>query len=81
MACCIAWLALFPGVAALGYFFRIDDARVTLAIMLTAFTLLFLTFWSSIQHDRIASSNPSENPLVKSLVLPENWNTTRNKSK
>ncbi len=71
VACCIAWLALFPGVAVLGYFFRIDDARVTLAIMLTAFTLLFLSFWSSIQHDRLGSS----------LVHPDDWNKTRNKSK
>ncbi len=70
VACCIAWLALFPGVAALGYFFRVNDARVTLAVMLTAFTLLFLTFWSSIQHDRLGSSlvhsddrnNPRQHP-------------------
>jgi hypothetical protein len=52
-ACCIAWLALFPGIAVLGYFFEVDDMRITLASMVIAFVLLFLAFWSGTQHDRL----------------------------
>jgi hypothetical protein len=51
-ACCAAWLALFPGVAILGYSFGIDQIGVTLSIMAAAFVLLPLAFWSSLQHDR-----------------------------
>ena len=80
-ACCIAWLAIFPGVAILAYFFGVDNAKVTLAIILTAFTLLFLTFWSSIQHDRISSYSSNKNTLVKSLVRPDDWKTIRSKNK
>jgi hypothetical protein len=49
-ACCAAWLALFPGVAVLGYFFGINNIGVTLAIMAAAFILLPLSFWSSVQQ-------------------------------
>lgn len=52
-ACCLAWLALFPGVAVMGYFFGVDDVHVTLAVMMAAIVLLFLAYWSGIQHDRI----------------------------
>jgi hypothetical protein len=80
-ACCIAWLALFPGVAILGYFFGIDDTNVTVAIILIAFTLLILTFWSSVQHDRISSHSPNENTLVKFQVHSDKWKTIRSKNK
>ncbi len=52
-ACCLAWLALFPGVAMLDYFLGVDDVRITLTMMAAAFGLLFLAYWSSIQHDRM----------------------------
>ncbi|MHB8088769.1 MAG: hypothetical protein ACYDH2_11050 [Anaerolineaceae bacterium] len=52
-ACCISWLALLPGVAILNYFFGIDSIPVTLVIISTAFCFLFLTYWSSILHDRL----------------------------
>ncbi len=52
-ACCLAWLALFPGVAILDYFFGVDDVRLTLTMMAAAFGLLYLAYWSSIQHDRM----------------------------
>lgn len=55
-ACCAAWLALFPGVAVLGYFLGIDEVAVILAIMAAAFILLPLAFWSGLQHDRLAMS-------------------------
>jgi hypothetical protein len=50
---CLAWLALFPGIAVLDYFWGIDHPTLTLAIMLAAFALLFLSYWSSVQHDRL----------------------------
>ncbi|MEN6411076.1 MAG: hypothetical protein ABFD44_15335 [Anaerolineaceae bacterium] len=55
-ACCAAWLALFPGVAVLGYFFGVDETGVILAIMAAAFCLLLLAFWSGVQHDRLELS-------------------------
>lgn len=55
-ACCAAWLALFPGVALLGYFFGINHAGVILTIIAAAFGLLFLSYRSSIEHDRLELS-------------------------
>jgi hypothetical protein len=54
--CCLAWLALFPGIAALDYFFGIDSVALTLTMMLAAFALLFLSLWSCAQHDRLVRS-------------------------
>ncbi len=51
-ACCAAWLALFPGIAVLGYFFGVEHAGLTLVIMAAAFILLVLSLWSSIEHDQ-----------------------------
>jgi hypothetical protein len=61
-ACCIAWLALFPGVAVLGYCFGIEQIGITLAMIAAAFGLLPLSFWSSLQHDRLVLE---ANPLIK----------------
>jgi hypothetical protein len=52
-ACCLAWLALFPGISVLNYFFGIDSVPFTLMVMTTAFLFLFVAYWSSIQHDRL----------------------------
>lgn len=52
-ACCVAWLALLPGVAVLGYFFGIDQVGVILTIMVAAFSLLLLAYLSSLQRDRL----------------------------
>jgi hypothetical protein len=54
--CCLVWLALFPGIAVLDYFFGIAHIALTLAVMLASFTLLFLFYWSSVQHDRLPRS-------------------------
>ncbi len=53
-ACCTAWLALFPGVAVLGYCFGTEQVGITLAMMAFAFSLLPLSFWSSLQRGRLA---------------------------
>lgn len=53
-ACCISWLALFPGVAVLDYFLGFESLAVTLSLMLSSFFFLFLAYWTSIQHDRLA---------------------------
>jgi hypothetical protein len=68
-ACCMAWLALFPGVAVLGYFFGIDEVGVTLAIMVAAFVLLFLAYWSGVQHDRFVNQSSVTAIMFSSLVV------------
>lgn len=59
-ACCLAWLALFPGVAMLSYFFGIDQVGVILPIMAAAFSLLLLAHRSSVEHDRLLSVSRAE---------------------
>jgi hypothetical protein len=56
-ACCLAWIALLPGVAVLDYFFGVERVDLTVAIIAAAFLLLFLSYWSSIQHDRLELSS------------------------
>jgi len=55
-ACCEAWLALLPGVAVLGHAFGVDHAGVIIIIIAAAFSLLFLSYLSSIEHDHIELS-------------------------
>lgn len=50
--CCAAWLALLPGIAALDYFFGVDQVGLTLAIIAAAFIFLPLSYWSAAQRDR-----------------------------
>jgi len=77
-ACCLSWLALFPGVAVLNYFFGVNSVPLTLAMMITAILFLFLAYWSSIQHDRLMPKclkNKTEKSipdLFKSNPLPSN---------
>lgn len=77
-ACCLSWLALFPGVAVLNYFFGVDSIPFTLTMIITALLFLFLAYWSSIQHDRLmlkCLKNKIEKPildLVKSNPQPSN---------
>lgn len=54
--CCLAWLGLFPGIAALAYFLGVENVTLTLVIMLAAFALLFLSWWGSVQYDRLMRS-------------------------
>ena len=68
-ACCISWLALLPGIAALDYFFGFDSTAFTLLVMLAAFSFLYLAHWSSIQYDRLALKRleyHNEKPLAVS---------------
>jgi hypothetical protein len=60
IACCLAWLALLPGVAILGYCFGIDRVGITLGIMAAAFSLLPLSFLSSLQHGRLTLESTSK---------------------
>jgi hypothetical protein len=55
-ACCLAWLALFPGSTALSYFFGIDQEGITLALIAAAFTLLLAAYLSSLEYDRLTSA-------------------------
>lgn len=56
VACCISWLALLPGITVLNYYFGFYSVPFTLVIMFTAFFLLFLAYWSSVQHDRLMNA-------------------------
>jgi len=86
LVCCVAWLALFPGVAVLDYFFAVNDTKITLTAMTAAFGSLILAYWSSIQHDRLASFNERNTSLPgpglrwrswASLLNPFNSNSAR----
>jgi len=69
-ACCVAWLALLPGVAALGFFFGMQDERVILVVIAVAFALLPLAYWSSVQRDRLqARKNSIKNPTQFSKTV------------
>jgi hypothetical protein len=48
-----AWLMLLPGVAVLDYFYGIESSGLTLGIMAAAFILLYLSYWSAVQHDNL----------------------------
>ncbi len=71
MMCCVAWLALFPGVAVLDYFFGVNDTKITLTAMAAAFGSLILAYWSGIQHDRLASYSERNTALPGSSLAPE----------
>ncbi len=60
-ACLSAWLCLFPGINILGYFFGVDDANLTLAVMYTAFGSLLLTILTGFAHDSL------QPPLFQSM--------------
>ncbi len=52
-ACICAWLVLLPGTAVMGYFFGVDDAGFIVAVIVAAFGLMGLSFWSARLHDRM----------------------------
>lgn len=50
-ACLIAWLAMFPGVALLGYFFGLNDSNLVMALALCMLGSLLLTIMAGFAHD------------------------------
>lgn len=67
--CCLTWLALFPGIAILDYFFGVDNVPLTLLTMLAAFALLFIAFWSSGLRDRLIlrTANSGERAAILNI--------------
>ena len=53
VACLTAWLALFPGINILGYFFGVNDPNLTVILMLFALGSLLLTIFTGFAHDSI----------------------------
>lgn len=49
--CIIAWLLLFPGLNMLGYFLRVDNAALTVSIILIAIGSLGITILCGLAHD------------------------------
>lgn len=49
--CIIAWLMMFPGLQALGYFFGLESDAVVLGVLFLAVSLLPLAFFSSFARD------------------------------
>ena len=49
----MAWLALVSRRRSAGLLLWDEWVAVTLAMMVAAFLLLFLAYWSSVQHDRL----------------------------
>jgi len=51
IACIIAWLTMFPGLAFIGYFFRVNDPTLILVILFFALGTLPLTIFSGFAND------------------------------
>ena len=73
IACCFAWLALLPGLPAIAYFFNKDVTWLTVATMFMAFLLLFLSYWSSLQHDLLMTSISGDPNFIKSKSQDLTW--------
>lgn len=64
-ACLTAWLALFPGISILGYFFGVDDPNLTAMLFFFALGSLLLTSLTGLAHD---SPQPSLSPESLSII-------------
>jgi len=51
ITCLIAWLAMFPGLAFLGYFAGVNDPTVIMALLLVALGISILTVFSGFAYD------------------------------
>lgn len=51
ITCLIAWLAMFPGLAFLGYFWGVNDSTVILALLLVALGVSILAVFSGFAYD------------------------------
>ena len=58
-ACLIGWLLLFPGSNLLSYFFRVDDANLTICLITFALGSLVTTVVSGLLHDRYQMAAPT----------------------
>jgi len=51
IACIIAWLLMFPGLAILGYFFDVNDPNLTLILLVFCLGTLLLTIFTGFAYD------------------------------
>ena len=68
VACIIAWLTMFPGLAFLGYFFRVNDPTLILVILCFALGTLILTIFSGFACDIQRKTESAPGTLVSVAV-------------
>jgi hypothetical protein len=51
IACIIGWLLMFPGLAAFGYFFGVNDPNLILILLLLDISTLLLTIFTGFAYD------------------------------
>lgn len=57
VACLIAWLSMFPGLAFIGYFFGVDNPTIILVFLLFGLVAFILTVFSGFAYDSQAQAS------------------------
>jgi len=68
IACIIAWLTMFPGLAMFGYFFGVNDPTLILVILFFALGTLLLTVLSGFAYDIERQTESASGTLVSATV-------------
>ncbi len=68
VACIIAWLTMFPGLAFIGYFFRVNDPTLILVILFFALGTLLLTVFSGFAYDIDRQIDSPSGTLVSATI-------------
>ena len=68
IACIIAWLTMFPGLAFIGYFFRVNDPTLILVILFFALGTLILTIFSGFACDIERQIDSPSSTLVSATI-------------
>ncbi len=68
IACIIAWLSMFPGLAFIGYFFRVNDPTLILVVLFFALGTLLLTVFSGFAYDIERQIDPPSGTLVSATI-------------
>ena len=68
IACIIAWLSMFPGLAFIGYFFRVNDPTLILVILFFALGTLLLTVFSGFAYDIERQIDSPSGRLVSATI-------------
>ena len=68
IACIIAWLTMFPGLAFIGYFFHVNDPTFILIILFFALGTLLLTVFSGFAYDIERQIESPSGTLVSATI-------------
>ena len=68
IACIIAWLTMFPGLAFIGYFFRVNDPTLILVILFFALGTLILTVFTGFAYDIERQIDSPSGTLVSATI-------------